>query len=313
MSAKAICFAMLVFTAAGAERAFADWKIYFVGDAVQWGGSEGRGSFATKDECEKARLKLDGFLVKRSYSKGFDSPSASSDAGGSWQQQAAQNLIGAVIQSAIAPPPDSSAQDEINRQNAIQQQKQREEQQRAAQVARMHAASQQRALWDGQDSERQTSLAGSFDVPLQGTAFFGIRPNPSSAATRQILDSSAPAVPNLPAPKVPDVPSPELVQYQGLIVETKVRLVADQQRVDKAEAKMQVAKEKLQVAQQKVDVKTSGDAKASDENDVNAALKMLQEATAEMDTARQAVDKDGKELADLNATCDSLSKPATPH
>jgi len=104
----------------------------------------------------------------------------------------------------------NAQQAELDRQLAEQQRLLEEQRARAA---RFLAASHLREFWDGQDRERSASLSGLLGVPPQGTALFGIPPNPSSSAIRDML---APVDPFANDPNVVDLrgvtnPTPALI------------------------------------------------------------------------------------------------------
>ena len=173
------------------QAALADWKIYYTGPAAQMFGSYGRGSFATRAQAEAYRVNRPASEVNNSYSAGFDSPTNNSPS--STRSSSTQALIaGTMMQSFLDGFNRGTAnaeQAELNRQLA-EQQRLLEEQR--AQAARILSASHLRAFWDEQDRERQGSLSGTLDAPLQGTAFFGIASNPSSSEIRDILSTPVP-------------------------------------------------------------------------------------------------------------------------
>ncbi|HEX7501856.1 MAG TPA: hypothetical protein VF451_00430, partial [Acidobacteriota bacterium] len=51
---------------------FAEWKIYFTGGAARMFGSAGRGSFATKAECEAYRANSAAYERNNCYCAGSD-------------------------------------------------------------------------------------------------------------------------------------------------------------------------------------------------------------------------------------------------
>jgi len=53
---------------------FADWKVYYTGKAGQMFGYGGRGSFASKAQCESVRTSRPGFERNNSHCSGFDPP-----------------------------------------------------------------------------------------------------------------------------------------------------------------------------------------------------------------------------------------------
>ena len=55
-----------------AQDALADWKVYYTGKAGQMFGYGGRGSFASKSQCESARTSRPGFERNNSHCSGFD-------------------------------------------------------------------------------------------------------------------------------------------------------------------------------------------------------------------------------------------------
>lgn len=59
------------------EAALADWKVYYTGDAARMFGSGGRGSFATRAQCEAYNNSRPPFERNNSYCSGFDTPSSS--------------------------------------------------------------------------------------------------------------------------------------------------------------------------------------------------------------------------------------------
>ncbi len=113
---------------------FAEWKIYYTGQAARMFGSAGRGSFATQAECEAYRAKSAAAERNNCYCAGSDSASGS-NAGfqGTPEQQLALGLLDGLLKSIFAKP-DTSRQAEIDRQNAILRQ-QAEQQERQRQQA----------------------------------------------------------------------------------------------------------------------------------------------------------------------------------
>ena len=57
------------------EAARADWKVYYTGQAAGMFGSGGRGSFATRSQCEAVRTAQPVFEQNNSYCSGYDTPS----------------------------------------------------------------------------------------------------------------------------------------------------------------------------------------------------------------------------------------------
>lgn len=49
-----------------------DWQVYYTGQAANMFGSHGRGSFATRGQCESYRTARPGFEANNSYCSGFD-------------------------------------------------------------------------------------------------------------------------------------------------------------------------------------------------------------------------------------------------
>jgi len=123
-------------------------------------------------------------------------------------------IVGTLMQSFLDGFNSANAnaqQAELDRQLAEQQRLLEEQRARAA---RFLAASHLREFWDEQDRERSASLSGLLGVPLQGTALFGIPPNPSSSAIRDML---APVDPFANDPNVVDLrgvtnPTPALLR-----------------------------------------------------------------------------------------------------
>ncbi len=55
--------------------AFGDWKVYYTGKAAGMFGSYGRGSFATRSQCEVYQMSRPPFERNNSYCSGFDTAS----------------------------------------------------------------------------------------------------------------------------------------------------------------------------------------------------------------------------------------------
>jgi hypothetical protein len=119
------------------KAAFAEWKIYYTGQAARMFGTAGRGSFATQAECEAYRAKSPPAERNNCHCAGSDGP------GGAVQftpeQQFALGLLGGLLKSVFAKP-DTSRQAEIERQNELQ---------------RLQAEEQERQLLKEQELARQ--------------------------------------------------------------------------------------------------------------------------------------------------------------
>ena len=61
------------------EAALADWKIYYTGAIGKYAGYGGRGSFATRPQCESYRMTQPSGDQRMSYCSGFDTPSYTPD------------------------------------------------------------------------------------------------------------------------------------------------------------------------------------------------------------------------------------------
>jgi hypothetical protein len=75
MKAKTIFFVIIMLAVIVPEGAIADWKIYYTGKAAEMFGSAGRGSFATKAQCEASRATSPRFEQSNCHCDGFDTPS----------------------------------------------------------------------------------------------------------------------------------------------------------------------------------------------------------------------------------------------
>jgi hypothetical protein len=65
---------LLVLALMPTQSALADWKVYYTGKAGQMFGYGGRGSFASKAQCEAVRTSRPGFERNNSHCSGFDPP-----------------------------------------------------------------------------------------------------------------------------------------------------------------------------------------------------------------------------------------------
>ncbi len=66
---------VMVLLAVTPKAASAEWKVYYTGDAAGMFGSQGRGSFATQDQCNAYQRSRPGFERNNSYCSGFDTSS----------------------------------------------------------------------------------------------------------------------------------------------------------------------------------------------------------------------------------------------
>ncbi len=112
--------------------AMADWKVYYTGKAAKMFGSYGRGSFATRMQCEAYRTSRPGFESGNSYCSGFDT---------------------------VASAPVKPAQPKNT--GAAQQQQQQQQQQ---------AADQARAAAEKAFADDKANLLGSMKVPDSSNA-----------------------------------------------------------------------------------------------------------------------------------------------
>ncbi len=172
--------------------AFAEWKIYFTGGAARMFGSAGRGSFATRAECEAYRASSAAYERNNCYCAGSDSASASGASTGFQgppEQQFALGLLDGLLKSIFAKP-DTSRQDEINRQNAeierqnaLMRQQEEEQRKQAANQAWIDLQNQekeQRKIAEadkkaaGQDllGKIETVGGGELELKTLGTDFF---------------------------------------------------------------------------------------------------------------------------------------------
>lgn len=67
-----VLFALCLFPTNG----LTDWKVYYTGKAAGMFGSYGRGSFATKTQCESYRVSRPGLERNNSYCSGYDTASS---------------------------------------------------------------------------------------------------------------------------------------------------------------------------------------------------------------------------------------------
>ena len=170
---------------------FGEWKIYYTGQAARMFGSAGRGSFATKAECEAYRANPPPAERNNCYCAGSDSGASGSSAGfqGPPEQQFALGLLDGLLKSIFAKP-DTSRQDEINRQNAeierqnaLKRQQEEEQRKQAANQAWIDLQDQekeQRKIAEankkaaGQDLLGKIEIVGGSELELKtvGTDFF---------------------------------------------------------------------------------------------------------------------------------------------
>lgn len=98
---KIIGILILTLAVVAPEAALADWKVYYTGKAAGMFGSYGRGSFATKPQCEAYRSSSAGFERSNSYCNGFNAPSYTppeqsrpgGDGGGAAREQEKQRQL----------------------------------------------------------------------------------------------------------------------------------------------------------------------------------------------------------------------------
>ncbi|HEX3009701.1 MAG TPA: hypothetical protein VHO90_19000 [Bacteroidales bacterium] len=89
----------------GPTAVFGDWKVHYSGQAAKMFGSFGRGSFATKAQCESYRISRPGFESNNSYCSGFDTKQSNTAATGK-QKKANPGKTNATQDSvAIQPQP----------------------------------------------------------------------------------------------------------------------------------------------------------------------------------------------------------------
>jgi hypothetical protein len=134
-----------------AQDAFADWKVYYTGKAGQMFGYGGRGSFASKAQCESVRTSRPGFERNNSHCSGFDPPKPYVAPAPAYRPPSGQSSAPASGGQAQQPDPAALAAQRLQEEAAAKQR---------AQIAAMEqaAAAMQQQQFDQGKSTLATDL-----------------------------------------------------------------------------------------------------------------------------------------------------------
>jgi hypothetical protein len=288
-----------------AQVCFADWKVYYTGKAAKMFGSYGRGSFASKAQCESYRAPRPYFESANSYCSGFDPPKPYVAPTPTYRPPSGQSTAGQT------QPPDPAVL-EAQRKQEEEAAKQR------AQIAAMEqaAAVQQQQQFDqgkgslASDLRNRLNASGATNWQALSDCWAaragqaaqrGDRASAKSYADYSIAAREGKSVPACHAgesPKVPEPPAPTWVPMPGDDVQARVieeekrltPLIANLQgRTEKAKAAAE--KKRTEVATLEKKSQSANDPKEKQETDT-----LLAEARKALDEAREEDRKASEEL-----------------
>ena len=295
-----------------AQDALADWKVYYTGKAGQMFGYGGRGSFASKSQCESARTSRPGFERNNSHCSGFDryvAPAPRPPSGGRSNSPAPA----AQVQQ---PDPAALAAQRLQEEVAAKQR---------AQVAAMEQAAA--AMQQQQFDQGKGSLASDLRNRLNASAATsgqalsdcwaaragqaaqrGDRAGAKSYADYSIAAREGKSVPACHAGQSPAIPMPQGV---AIVDDDKVRRMEEQMRLDpriatlygkREEARATAEKKRAAVETLEKISRNTTDPKAKQETDalLAEAKKTLADALDEDQRATEEINRAEKEWKTLN-------------
>ena len=311
---------LFIVTLMPAQDAFAAWQIHYTGKAAKMFGSGGRGSFASKSQCESYRTSRPGFESMNSYCSGFDPPkpyvapaptyrppsgqSSAPASGGQVQQPDLAALQAQRLQQELAARQQAQVA-AMEQAAAVQQQQQFDR-------GKSSLASDLRNRLNASGAANWQALSDCWAARAGQAAQSGDRSSAKSYADYSIAAREGKSVPACHAgesPKVPEPPAPTWVPMPGDDVQTRV--IEEEKRLKPLIANLQGRTEKAKAAAEKKrsDVETlekksqsARDPKEKQEADtlLAEAKKALEEAREEDRKASEELNKAQNELKGLN-------------
>ena len=299
-----------------AQDAFADWKVYYTGKAGQMFGYGGRGSFASKAQCESVRTSRPGFERNNSHCSGFDPPKPTVAPAPAYRPPSGQSSAPASGGQAQQPDPAALAAQRLQEEVAAKQR---------AQIAAMEQAAA--AMQQQQFDQGKGSLASDLRNRLNASAATsgqalsdcwaaragqaaqrGDRAGAKSYADYSIAAREGKSVPACHAGQSPAIPMPQGV---AIVDDDKVRRMEEQMRLDpriatlygkREEARATAEKKRAAVETLEKISRNTTDPKAKQETDalLAEAKKTLADALDEDQRATEEINRAEKEWKTLN-------------
>jgi hypothetical protein len=299
-----------------AQDAFADWKVYYTGKAGQMFGYGGRGSFASKAQCESARTSRPGFERNNSHCSGFDPPKPYVAPAPTYRPPSGQSTAGQTQQ----PDPAALAAQRLQEEQAAKQREQVAAMERAAAALQQQQfdqgkgslASDLRNRLNASGGTNWQALSDCWAARAGQAAQSGNRASAKSYADYSIAAREGKSVPACHAgesPKVPEPPAPTWVPMPG--DDIQARVIEEEKRLTPLIANLQGRTEKAKAAAEKKSAEvvtlekksqSARDPKEKQEADtlLAEAKKALEEAREEDRKASEELNKAQNELKGLN-------------
>ena len=297
-----------------AQDALADWKVYYTGKAGQMFGYGGRGSFASKSQCESARTSRPGFERNNSHCSGFDPPKPYVAPAPAYRPPGGQSTAGQTQQ----PDPAALAAQRLQEEVAAKQRAQVAAMEQAAAVMQQQQFDQGKSTLANDLRNRLSASGGTNGQTLSDcwaaragqAAQRGDRAGAKTYADYSIAAREGKSVPACQAAgQSPAVPMPQGVT---IIDDDPVRRLTEEKRqldtriatlsAKREEARATVKTKRAEVERLEKVSRGTTEPKAKEETDtlLAEAKKALAEAREQDDRATGEMNRAQEELKALN-------------